>query len=77
MPFYHSLGQIPRKRHIVFRRPDGGLYAEELMGHEGFVGHLVAAVPHPSAHDRQVGPQAPRRRCGRPMTTRRSGTGTS
>src|SRR5512146_228624 len=38
MPFYHTLGSIPRKRHIVFRRPDGGLYAEELMGHEGFVG---------------------------------------
>lgn len=38
MPFYHALGQIPRKRHIVFRRPDGGLYAEELIGHEGFVG---------------------------------------
>jgi homogentisate 1,2-dioxygenase len=38
MPFYHQLGSIPRKRHIVFRRPDGGLYAEELMGHEGFVG---------------------------------------
>jgi homogentisate 1,2-dioxygenase len=29
---------MPRKRHIVFRRPDGGLYAEELIGHEGFVG---------------------------------------
>ncbi|MFN5597974.1 MAG: homogentisate 1,2-dioxygenase, partial [Gemmatimonas sp.] len=38
MPNYHQLGSIPRKRHIVFRRPDGGLYAEELMGHEGFVG---------------------------------------
>jgi homogentisate 1,2-dioxygenase len=38
MPFYHRLGAIPRKRHTVFRRPDGGLYAEELMGHEGFVG---------------------------------------
>ena len=38
MPLYHQLGQVPRKRHIVFRRPDGGLYAEELMGHEGFVG---------------------------------------
>jgi homogentisate 1,2-dioxygenase len=38
MPIYHTLGQIPRKRHTVFRRPDGGLYAEELMGHEGFVG---------------------------------------
>jgi homogentisate 1,2-dioxygenase len=38
MPIYHLLGSVPRKRHIVFRRPDGGLYAEELMGHEGFVG---------------------------------------
>jgi homogentisate 1,2-dioxygenase len=38
VPIYHTLGQVPRKRHTVFRRPDGGLYAEELMGHEGFVG---------------------------------------
>ena len=38
MPFYHAVGEMPRKRHTVFRRPDGGLYAEELMGHEGFVG---------------------------------------
>ncbi|MFN8717608.1 MAG: homogentisate 1,2-dioxygenase [Gemmatimonadaceae bacterium] len=38
MPIYHQLGTVPRKRHTVFRRPDGGLYAEELMGHEGFVG---------------------------------------
>jgi len=38
MPIYHTLGSIPRKRHTVFRRPDGALYAEELMGHEGFIG---------------------------------------
>ncbi|MBA3467760.1 MAG: homogentisate 1,2-dioxygenase, partial [Gemmatimonadaceae bacterium] len=38
MPIYHTLGTIPRKRHIAFRRPDGGLYAEELVGHEGFTG---------------------------------------
>jgi homogentisate 1,2-dioxygenase len=38
MPIYHTLGQVPRKRHTVFRRPDGGLYAEELMGHDGFTG---------------------------------------
>ena len=38
MPIYHTLGVVPRKRHTVFRRPDGGLYAEELMGHEGFTG---------------------------------------
>ncbi|HEX9564383.1 MAG TPA: homogentisate 1,2-dioxygenase, partial [Gemmatimonadaceae bacterium] len=38
MPIYHTLGSVPRKRHTVFRKPDGGLYAEELMGHEGFIG---------------------------------------
>lgn len=38
MPMYHMLGQVPRKRHIVFRRPDGGLYSEQLMGNEGFTG---------------------------------------
>ena len=38
MPPYHALGTIPRKRHIVFRKPDGGLYSEQLMGNEGFTG---------------------------------------
>src|SRR5207244_2476441 len=38
MLYYHSIGSIPRKRHTVLRKPDGGLYAEELMGHEGFTG---------------------------------------
>ena len=38
MPIYHTLGQIPKKRHTVFRKPNGGIYAEELMGHEGFTG---------------------------------------
>jgi homogentisate 1,2-dioxygenase len=38
MPTYHTLGSIPRKRHIAFRRPDGGLYAEQLVGNEGFTG---------------------------------------
>jgi homogentisate 1,2-dioxygenase len=36
MPYYRVAGEIPRKRHVQFRRPDGGLYAEELMGEEGF-----------------------------------------
>ncbi len=36
MPIYHSLGQIPVKRHTVFRKPDGALYAEELVSTEGF-----------------------------------------
>jgi homogentisate 1,2-dioxygenase len=36
MPFYRSVGEVPRKRHVQFRQPDGSLYAEELMGEEGF-----------------------------------------
>jgi len=38
MPIYHTLGNMPRKRHIIFRKPDGGLYHEQLMGNEGFTG---------------------------------------
>ena len=36
MPFYHRLGQIPHKRHTQFKKADGKLYREELMGLEGF-----------------------------------------
>jgi homogentisate 1,2-dioxygenase len=36
VPYYRSVGEIPRKRHTQFRDPDGNLYAEELMGVEGF-----------------------------------------
>jgi len=38
MPFYHKLGSLPHKRHTQFRKPDGGLYREEVMGLEGFSG---------------------------------------
>jgi homogentisate 1,2-dioxygenase len=38
MPFYYRLGEIPHKRHTQFRKPDGGLYREEVMGLEGFHG---------------------------------------
>ena len=38
MPIYQRLGQVPNKRHIIFRRPDGRLYHEELFGTEGFSG---------------------------------------
>lgn len=38
MPYYHRLGELPRKRHIVFRYADGRLLAEELMGNNGFSG---------------------------------------
>ncbi len=39
MPSYHRLGEIPPKRHTQFRKPDGGLYSEELFGTEGFSGN--------------------------------------
>jgi homogentisate 1,2-dioxygenase len=39
MPSYHHLGDIPPKRHTQFRKPDGGLYSEELFGTEGFSGN--------------------------------------
>ena len=38
MPYYTHLGEIPAKRHVQFRRPDGALYSEEVFGTEGFVG---------------------------------------
>ena len=33
---YHTLGNIPHKRHTQFRKPDGSLYHEELFSTEGF-----------------------------------------
>jgi len=36
MPSYIRAGSLPDKRHIQFRRPDGGLYAEELFSTKGF-----------------------------------------
>jgi homogentisate 1,2-dioxygenase len=32
------MGELPRKRHTVFRQPDGSLYHEHLMGSRGFSG---------------------------------------
>ncbi|TAG13499.1 MAG: homogentisate 1,2-dioxygenase [Sphingobacteriia bacterium] len=36
MPHYACLGNIPHKRHTQFRKPDGGLYSEQLFSTEGF-----------------------------------------
>jgi homogentisate 1,2-dioxygenase len=36
MPHYYKLGSIPHKRHTQFRKPDGGLYSEQLFSTEGF-----------------------------------------
>ena len=37
-PSYHRLGEVPPKRHVAFRGPDGGLFPEEVVGLEGFSG---------------------------------------
>jgi len=36
MSHYISLGNIPHKRHTQFRKPNGGLYSEQLFSTEGF-----------------------------------------
>lgn len=36
MAYYHKLGSFPHKRHTQFRKPDGGLYSEQLFSTEGF-----------------------------------------
>jgi homogentisate 1,2-dioxygenase len=38
MPIYHKLGEIPSKRHVTFKKPDGKYYYEQLFGTEGFSG---------------------------------------
>ncbi len=38
MPFYQRLGEVPRKRHTVFRE-NGTLLTEEVLGLEGFSGN--------------------------------------
>lgn len=38
MPYYRRVGNVPDKRHIVFRQANGKLYHEELFGTEGFAG---------------------------------------
>ncbi|WP_294736717.1 homogentisate 1,2-dioxygenase [uncultured Flavobacterium sp.] len=50
MPIYHKLGDFPQKRHTQFRKPDGGLYYEQLFGTEGFNGHssLLYQVHRPT-----------------------------
>ncbi len=38
MTYYHRLGEIPRKRHTIFRQQGGELYSEHLMSNLGFSG---------------------------------------
>jgi homogentisate 1,2-dioxygenase len=36
MPQYFRQGNVPHKRHTIFRKPDGTLYSEELVSTHGF-----------------------------------------
>ncbi|WKN33309.1 homogentisate 1,2-dioxygenase [Porifericola rhodea] len=38
MAYYTQRGKIPQKRHTQFRKEDGSLYYEEVIGAEGFSG---------------------------------------
>lgn len=56
MPFYQRIGQVPPKRHTQFRKPDGSLYAEELISTEGF-SSIYSIVYHnyPPTMIKQIG----------------------
>jgi homogentisate 1,2-dioxygenase len=51
--YYVQHGSVPPQRHTQHRSPDGGLYAEELFGVEGFTGRsslLYHLVPPTRTH---------------------------
>ena len=56
MPFYHRMGNIPNKRHIQFRKPDGNLYQEELVSTEGFSSmYSLIYHTHPPTLVKEIG----------------------
>jgi len=75
MPYYRRVGAVPPKRHTQFRQPDGSLYAEELMGQEGFSSdssllyhrYPPTAIVAAEAYDP---PRAPTRLANRPLKPR-------
>ena len=46
MPSYYKLGNIPHKRHTQFRKPDGGLYSEQLGVQGEHLGNFPQAFTH-------------------------------
>ena len=65
-PSYHRLGEVPGKRHVAFRAPDGSLYSEEVVGTEGFGGrysilyHRYAPTRVLKVAEAEPAPLAPR-----------------
>ncbi len=58
MAHYQKLGNIPHKRHTQFRKPDGSLYSEEVIGAEGFSGiqSLAYHIHPPTVVDKVESP---------------------
>ena len=50
MPRYHKLGNIPKKRHTVFKSPEDKFYYEELFGTIGFDGMSSLLIIHNDQH---------------------------
>ena len=81
MTYYYKLGDLPHKRHTQFRRPDGSLYHEEVMGIHGFAGiqSILYHVRPPTQVRRvetetkveipyeEAGPLRPRHLCSAPI----------
>lgn len=60
MPHYVRMGQVPHKRHTQFRKPDGGLFSEEVIGAEGFSGiQSLAYHLYPPTLVERFGPSIP------------------
>jgi homogentisate 1,2-dioxygenase len=54
------MGKIPHKRHTRFRKPDGSLYSEEVIGAEGFSGiSSIAYHVHPPTVVDRIGEPIP------------------
>src|SRR5919199_566315 len=60
MPYYVKLGEVPHKRHTQFRKPDGTLYREQVMGIKGFSGiQSILYHHHHPTEVRQVEDRGP------------------
>lgn len=44
--YYRQLGKIPQKRHTMFKKEDGSLYREQVMGTKGFSGSQSILYHH-------------------------------
>jgi homogentisate 1,2-dioxygenase len=44
--YYRQLGNIPKKRHTIFKKEDGTLYREQVMGTKGFSGSQSILYHH-------------------------------